>query len=193
VGVSLRFRGWEALPGVGRPEPLVSHVVAAPVVGLLADRASRPRLVVASAARGFGCALAVTAAGLGRLPLPVVLAVLVAGGCCGPALTGGLTSQLSALVPGERLPRAFGLDSLTYNSAGIIGSAVAAVLVAATAAALAAAALAAGAVTGAVLIAVLPIRAQHPSLGTPGPSPRAATDPGPRSCPHRPPSPRPPR
>ncbi len=51
---------------------LVPHVVAAPVVGLLADRASRPRLVVAGAALGFGCALAVAAAGLGRLPLPVV-------------------------------------------------------------------------------------------------------------------------
>ncbi len=141
---------------------LVPHVVAAPVVGLLTDRASRPRLVVAGAALGFGCALDVTAAGLGRLPLPVVLAVLVAGGCCGPALTGGLTSQLSALVPGDRLPRAFGLDSLTYNSAGIIGPAAAAVLATSTSPALATAALATGAAVGAVLIAVLPIRPHHP-------------------------------
>jgi len=146
---------------------LVPHVVAAPVIGLLADRASRPRLVVAAAALGFGGALAVAAAGLGRLPLPVVLAVLVAGECCGPALTGGLTSQLSALVPSERLPQAFGLDSLTYNSAGIIGPAAAAVLATATSPALATAALATGAVTGAALIAVLPIRAHHPSVSPP--------------------------
>jgi len=84
-GVSLRFRGWEALLGVGRPEPLVSHVVAAPVVGLLADRASRPRLVVASAALGFGCALAVTAAGLGRHPAAAgwLLTSVAAGGLLG--------------------------------------------------------------------------------------------------------------
>ncbi len=145
---------------------LVPHVLAAPIVGLLADRALRPRFLLAGAALGFGGALGVTAAALGRLPLPVVLVILVTGGCCGPALTGGLTSQLSTLVPGERLPRAFGLDSLTYNSAGIIGPAAAAVLAAAASAAVATGALAAGAVTGGVLIAALPIRA-HPPNGSP--------------------------
>ena len=82
-------------------------------------------------------------------------------------MTGGLTSQLSALVPGERLPRAFGLDSLTYNSAGVIGPAAAAVLAAATSPGLATAALATGAAVGAVLIAVLPIPAHHPDVSPP--------------------------
>jgi len=82
-------------------------------------------------------------------------------------LTGGLTSQLSALVPGERLPRAFGLDSLTYNSAGVIGPAAAAVLATSTSPVLATAALATGAAVGAVLIAVLPIPAHHPDVSPP--------------------------
>jgi len=165
--VAVQRTGSAATGGALVAALLVPHVAAAPVVGLLTDRASRPRLVVGGAALGFGGALAVTAAGLGRLPLPVVVAVLVAGGCCGPALTGGLTSQLSALVPAERLPRAFGLDSLTYNTAGIIGPAAAAVLAAATSPAVATAALAAGAVTGGALIAVLPTRAHRPGVSRP--------------------------
>jgi len=164
--LALQRTGSTAVGGALVGALLVPHVVAAPVVGLLADRAHRPRLVIAAAALGFGAALGVAAAGLGRLPLPVVLAVLVAGGCCGPALTGALTSQLSGLVPSERLPRAFGLDSLTYNSAGIVGPAAVAVLAAATSPALAAGTLAASAVLGAALIAALPART-HPSQVAP--------------------------
>ena len=104
---------------------LVPHVVAAPAVGLLTDRARSPRLVLAAAAVGFATALAAVAFSLGRVPLALVLVVLLAGGTCGPALTGGLTSQLAALVPERSLPRAFGLDSLSYNVSGIAGPAVA--------------------------------------------------------------------
>ena len=48
-----------------------------------------------------------------------MIAVLLIGGSCGPALTGALTSRLASLVPEPSLPRAFGLDSLGYNIAGI--------------------------------------------------------------------------
>jgi hypothetical protein len=87
-----------------------------------------------------------------------VAAALVASGCCGPSLTGALTSQLSSLVPKERLPRAFGLDSLIYNVAGIGGPALAAVLAAATSASTASLILAGTAVLGGVTIALLPVR-----------------------------------
>jgi MFS family permease len=136
---------------------LVPHVVAAPLVGLLADRARRPSLVVAAASIGFGVALASTGAVLGSLPLPLVVVVLVLGGCCGPALTGALTSQLPALLPAERLPRAFGLDSLIYNVAGMAGPAVAAVLAAATSARVATLALGGAAVIGGMVVATLPV------------------------------------
>jgi MFS family permease len=136
---------------------LVPHVVAAPLVGLLADRARRPQLVVAVAAMAFGVALGSTGATLGRLPLPLVVIVLVAGGCCGPALTGALTSQLPALLPAERLSRAFGLDSLIYNVAGMAGPALAAVLAGAFSARLATVALGAAALLGGVLVATLPV------------------------------------
>ena len=141
---------------------LVPHVVAAPAVGLLVDRARQPRWVLAVAAFGFAAALAVAGVGVGRAPLPVVLGVLVAGGCCGPALTGALTSQLSELVPAASLPRAFGLDSLVYNLAGIAGPAVAGVLAAGSGAGVATTALSASAAVGALTLAVLPIGGYGP-------------------------------
>lgn len=142
---------------------LVPHVLAAPVVGLLVDRSRRPGLLLGAAAAGFGVALLVAAAGLGRLPAAVVLAALLVGGCCGPALTGGLSSRLGAMVPADRLPRAFGLDSLTYNTAGIAGPAVAAVLAGTTSAATATVALGAAAVAGGLGIATLPAGAAVPT------------------------------
>ena len=67
---------------------LIPHVVAAPGVGLLADRIGQPRWVIAGAAAGFAASLAGVAACLGRLPMWISVVVLLLGGCCGPALTG---------------------------------------------------------------------------------------------------------
>ena len=143
---------------------LIPHVVAAPMVGLLTDRARRPQLVIAGAAAGFGLAFAAAAVTLGSISSILVAALLVAGGCCGPALTGALTSQLAALVPESRLPRAFGIDSLVYNVAGIGGPALAAVLATITSALSATLILAGAAVLGGVIIAVLPIKARAASI-----------------------------
>jgi MFS family permease len=136
---------------------LIPHVVAAPGVGLLTDRIRQPRWVVAGAAAGFAASLAGVAACLGRLPMWVSVVVLLLGGCCGPALTGGLTSQLSALVGGSSLPRAFGADSLGYNVSGIAGPALAAVIAGLWQPTAALLVLAAAAGLGAVLLATLPI------------------------------------
>jgi MFS family permease len=136
---------------------LIPHVVAAPGVGWLADRLRQPRWVIAGAAVGFAASLAGVVACLGRLPMWVSVVVLLLGGCCGPALTGGLTSQLSALVSEGSLPRAFGADSLGYNISGIAGPAMAALIAGlwqSTAALLVLAALAG---LGAALLATLPI------------------------------------
>src|SRR6185312_5959329 len=107
---------------------LVPHVVAAPVLGAAVDRVRRPALLVTVGSVGLGLALAVTAAGVGRVPLPLVVAILIAGGSCGPAVTGALSSQLPALVARPALPRAFGVDALTYDVAGMLGPAVVAVV-----------------------------------------------------------------
>jgi MFS family permease len=144
---------------------LVPHVVAAPVVGLLVDRIRQPRAVLAPAALAFALSLASAAAGLGSVPLPLMIGVLLAGGCCGPALTGALTSQLSGLMRQSQLPRSFGLDSLTYNVAGIAGPALTAVLAGSLGARAATGALALSAALGAFALAVLPIRGKGGEAG----------------------------
>ena len=159
--LALHRIGSAALGGLLVAVLLVPHVVAAPLVGLLTDQARRPQLVVGAACGGFGLALALTAAMLGTAPLPVVLAVLVLGGCCGPAVTGALTSLVAGLVRPEMLSRAFGLDSLTYNTAGIAGPAAAAVVAATLSPAAATFALAGSAVAGGVLVTALPTGRRH--------------------------------
>ncbi|HEY6745216.1 MAG TPA: MFS transporter, partial [Mycobacteriales bacterium] len=149
--------GSAALGGLLIAALLVPHVLAAPVVGLLVDRSARPARLLGAAAAVFGGALVVAGLAVGRLPTGLVLAALLAGGCCGPALTGGLSSRLSGLVPADRLPRAFGLESMSYNVAGIAGPAAAAVLAGLTSPGTATVTLGAGALAGAALLAGLPL------------------------------------
>jgi MFS family permease len=156
--LSLQRVGSAALGGVLVAVLLVPHVLAAPVVGMLVDRSARPAALLAGSAVLFGATLAFTALSLGQVPVGAVVAVLLIGGCCGPALSGALSSELAELVPARRLTRAFGIDSLTYNIAGIAGPAVAAVLAGATSASLATFVLGCSAALGALLILTLPIR-----------------------------------
>lgn len=168
VVLGIQRSGSPAVGGALVAALLVPQVVAAPAVGLLTDRVRDPRRVLALAAAGFAGSLALVAVGLGRVPLLVVVGVLLAGGCCGPALTGALTSQLPQLVGRARLPRAFGADALTYNVSGILGPALAGVVAAGPGAGAATAALAASAGCGALALAVLPIALLEPVIAVPG-------------------------
>ena len=102
---------------------LIPHVVAAPLVGALVDRSRRPAAVLAGAITVFAGALAAPVALLGHAPLWQTYLVLVLAGCCGPAVTGGLTSRLGELAGPGHEARAFALDSLFYNVAGMAGPA----------------------------------------------------------------------
>ncbi|MFL6065089.1 MAG: MFS transporter [Friedmanniella sp.] len=155
--LALQRTGSAALGAVLVAALLVPHVAAAPAVGLLTDRTPRPRWVLGAAAVGFAAALAAAAVGLGRLPVSATLAILLVGGCCGPALTGGLTSQLRSLVPERSLPRAFGADSASYSLSGIAGPSVAAVLAGLIGADGATLGLAGSAALGAAVLTVLPL------------------------------------
>ncbi|WP_326797140.1 MFS transporter [Streptomyces sp. NBC_01808] len=97
------------------------HAVAAPLTGALAARARGAGAAFHVAALGvFAAAIAGVALTLGRAPVPVVLAVAALGGCCGPMVTGGLSSLLAGLVSGTAArARAYALDAATYNAAGI--------------------------------------------------------------------------
>ncbi|MEV8531659.1 MFS transporter [Streptomyces sp. NPDC051211] len=99
---------------------LAPHVLAAPLAGAAAARVRRPRLFYVGSLAGFTAAVAALAVLLGRAPTAVVLAVAVAGGCCGPMVTGGLSSLVAGLVPaGPGRDRAYAWDASTYNAAAV--------------------------------------------------------------------------
>jgi hypothetical protein len=104
---------------------------------------------------------------------PWFVAVLLLGGCCGPSLTAGLTSQLPTLAAESSLPRAFGADSLTYSVSGIAGpAAVMAISAGAAGAATSIVALAASAAAGWLVLATLLSSASRPA----GPAPFSRDD-----------------
>jgi hypothetical protein len=111
----------------------------------------------------------VTAATAGRIPLAASIAVLLAAGACGPVMTGALTSRLASVVDAPALPRAFGLDALSYNVAGIAGPALAALVSGVAAPAVATFALAGAAALGALPLAGLPERRQGRRTQAPPP------------------------
>ncbi|WP_444947669.1 MFS transporter [Micromonospora ureilytica] len=134
---------------------LLPHVVAAPLVGALVDRSRRPAAVLAGAIAVFAGTLAAPVALLGHAPLWQTYLVLATAGCCGPAVTGGLTSQLAALADPGHEARAFALDSLSYNVAGMVGPAMVGLVAAATSPSTATLALAVAAGLGALGVASL--------------------------------------
>ena len=131
------------------------HVVAGPFAGAALDATPRRRAVLALAPAVFAVVLAGAAVGIGSAPDALCILLVLAAGCAGPLLTGGLSAELTRLVPARR-GRAQALDGASYNIAGIAGPALiagCAALAGARTAALCLAALAAGA---AALVLLLP-------------------------------------
>ncbi|MCP3754285.1 MFS transporter [Streptomyces sp. TBY4] len=136
---------------------LAPHVLAAPLAGTAAARSRRPRLFHVGALAGFTTAVAALAFLLGRAPTPVVLAVAVLGGSCGPMVTGGLSSLVTGLVPaGPARDRAYGWDASTYNGAAVTAPAAVSLVAAFGSAGPAMALLAASGALAAALAATLP-------------------------------------
>lgn len=146
---------------------LVPHVIAAPVLGNLIDRARAPMLVAAIGILMAALSLLAVALLLGQVPVALAAAMLFVGGCGGPAITGGLSSQLAGFVEPDQVPRAFGLDGLTYNVAGIVGPALAAGIVGLASAEIATLSLAGLAVAGSLTLMALRGRSQREAPAKP--------------------------
>ncbi|MEV7232350.1 MFS transporter [Polymorphospora sp. NPDC051019] len=138
---------------------MAPHVFAAPLAGAVAARARRPRLFYAGALGGFAMAISALAISIGRIPLPLALAIAAAGGCCGPIVSGGLSSLITRLLPagGER-SRAYSWDAMTYNAAAVAGPGTAGLVASALSPATAMLVLSAAAACACVLTALLPLR-----------------------------------
>ncbi|MFD5110380.1 MFS transporter [Streptomyces cinereoruber] len=143
----------------------VSSVLGGPVLGSLLDRAERPGRLLAAALALYAAGLTAVLVGLGRLPFALTLAAAALTGLLGPALSGGWTAQLPAVVRDDRLDRANALDAMTFGAAGLAGPALAG----GTAEAL-------GAPTAVVLSAALVVLALPAAWALP-----ARTDPTPKS------------
>ncbi|MCK1814171.1 MFS transporter [Streptomyces sp. XM4011] len=147
---------------------MAPHVLAAPLVGALPTRWYGAALAV------FAAAIAALALTVGRAPLPLTVAIAVAGGSCGPVVAGGLSGLVATLTaPGEHRSRAYGLDAAVYNAASVAAPATVGALAALASPGGAALALAASAATAALLATALPGRRAVPA-------PPAAVPPAPR-------------
>jgi predicted MFS family arabinose efflux permease len=134
---------------------MVPHVLAAPLVGALADAVRRRRLLYVGGLLGYAAGFTGAALLAGPAPVAAFVAAVLAG-CCAPLLIGGLSSLLGELA-GDRLPRAFGFDAASYSLAGIVGPAVAAVVAGWAGALWAVASLAVSCVIAAVIVVSLPV------------------------------------
>lgn len=136
------------------------HLLAAPVTGSLAARARRVHAFYALCLGAVGAAILGLSVLLGQSPLPVALAVALAGGNFGPIVSGALSSLVVGLVPaGPRRARAYALDAAAYNAASVAGPAMVTATAAACSAAVALAALACGAAVAALLVLAIPLSA----------------------------------
>ncbi|TMR96153.1 MFS transporter [Nonomuraea basaltis] len=140
----------------------VSAAAGGPLLGVLLDRARRPGRLLAWCLSGYAAGLLLVLYGLGWAPDAALVAMAMATGLLGPALTGGWTAQLPLVAGPERLGRANALDSMSYNVAGLAGPAVVGVVVAAAGDGGAAVLVSAG-----LLIAALPIAWALPSRSRP--------------------------
>ncbi|MEU4514491.1 MFS transporter [Nonomuraea wenchangensis] len=80
----------------------VSAAAGGPLLGVLLDRARRPGRLLAGCLVAYAGGLLVIVSGLGRLPEAALIAVAVAAGLVGPALTGGWTAQIPAVTAPAR-------------------------------------------------------------------------------------------
>src|SRR3954471_16650793 len=129
------------------------------------DRARDGRRLLAAAFALYGLTLAAAALLLGRAPLTAVAVPVLLAGLCGPLLTGGLSSRLSAIAGrGKRSQRrAQGWDAVSYGLGGSAGPALVAILAAAATPVVAVVALGAAAVLAAGWTLTLPRRRTPPA------------------------------
>lgn len=131
-GPALLLLGLSSSTAVTGSALLAALTIAAafggPVLGAVLDRARSPGRVLATALAGYAVGLALITVAFGRVPFALVLATAALAGLLNPAVAGGWTAQLPALVPPERLPRASTLDAMTFTAASLAGPGLAGLL-----------------------------------------------------------------
>ncbi len=105
-------------------------VLTGPLLGVWLDRTRHRRAALAANQALLVASLAGMLLAGGRAPGWVLLTLAAAGGLTAPMLTGGVTSMIPLLVPPPLLPRANAMEAASFNSAAVLGPALAGVVVA---------------------------------------------------------------
>ncbi|MER6874656.1 MFS transporter [Amycolatopsis sp. NPDC000673] len=123
VGASGAVAGSTLLAGL-----TVAAAVGGPVLGALLDRSRAPGRILAVGLIGYAAGLAAITALFGAVPFALMVGIAVVTGLLAPAIGGGWTAQVPALVPAPKLGRASTLDAMTFTAAALIGPGLAGVL-----------------------------------------------------------------
>lgn len=130
VLAALERTGSPATGGILAAAVTVPHILAGPLAGALADRVRPPALLYVPSFLVFGLALVAVNATVGETAAIVPAVFAFVAGCVGPLLSGGMTGLLGGLMPRKALPRAFAIDTGTYNVAGLSGPVLVALIAA---------------------------------------------------------------
>ena len=103
--------------------------VGGPVLGAIIDRSAHPRRIFVTGMLVLALGLALIDITLGRLVLPIVVALAIAAGFGYPVIIGAWTAQLPRLVPPDRVRHALSMDATTYSIAAVLAPPVASALV----------------------------------------------------------------
>lgn len=109
--------------------------VGGPLTGLVIDRATHPRRVFALALATMALGLAGMALVLDDAPIIAILGFAAVAGLAHPALSGGWSAQLPALLPQSRMARGYSADAATYSIAAVLAPPIVAAVVVISAAA----------------------------------------------------------
>jgi len=129
---------------------LAPSVIAAPMVGVILDRAKHPRWWIAGSGLITAAAF-VLSAFLGAVPLGVIVGALIVSGAASPFFLGGLSSFVTDGIPDEQ--RAYAADALSYNVGAVAGPGLAAIVVSLGAAGAGAFIVAGASLLGAIAVA----------------------------------------
>jgi MFS family permease len=132
-------------------------VVTGPLVGVWLDRSRHRRAVFLASPLVLAAAMAGFLLAGNRVPAYVLVLMGFVAGLPSPVRTGGFSGLIPTVVPEPVLPRAYGLEAVSYNMAGIGGPALAGAVAGVASAAWAIVATAVVALASAAVIARVPI------------------------------------
>jgi MFS family permease len=124
----LERTGNEALAGAAVAAVTLPSLVSGPLLGAWLDLTGRRRTLMVIDQLVIATVVLALVALVGHAPAWVILLVVLPAGVTYPLSFGGFTSMIPSLVPGELLPPANALETTSFNSALVVGPALAGTL-----------------------------------------------------------------